>query len=69
MSDHMNKENFFLDEDDLRDYEEYKKSHSGPSVTRERSGERLPWNRKDSGKDDTICLRNCIVHWLLSSLC
>lgn len=43
MSDHMNKENFFLDEDDLRDYEEYKKSHSGPSGIRERSGEGLPF--------------------------
>ena len=43
MSDHMNKENFFLDEDDLRDYEEYKKSHSGASGIRERSGEGLPF--------------------------
>lgn len=42
MSDHMNKENFFLDEDDLRDYEEYKKSHGGPGP-REGSGERLPY--------------------------
>ena len=43
MSDHLNRDNFFLDEDDLRDYEEYKKSHSGPEGTRRRSGERLSY--------------------------
>ena len=39
MSDHYNKQNFFLDEDDLRDYEEYKKSHGAA----ERSREKLPY--------------------------
>ncbi|MGX8687591.1 MAG: LCP family protein [bacterium] len=48
MSDHYNKQNFFLDEDDLRDYEEYKKSHGAA----ERSREKLPYIK--DGEEDPV---------------
>lgn len=46
MSDRNTQQNFFLDEDDLRDYEEYKKSHGAA----ERSREKLPYIR--DGEED-----------------